>query len=160
MGDYTLQELADAVGKKARTIRFYQEEGLLRQPGKIGPGAHYNEDDLARLRLIGEMQKAGRSLDEIKARFAALGDVGIRDEALRHGSAVDYIRTVLGESSRPVTHGLADSLTGPPPTAEQWERVEVAPGIELHVKQPISAARRRAIASYIARARSEIEGES
>ena len=161
MGDYTLKELAEAVGKKERTLRFYQEEGLLRQPGKIGPGSHYDEDDLARLRLIGQLQKAGRSLDEIKASFATLGDAGIRTEALRHGSALDYIRSVLGDPARPVVSHLAESVIVPPASpaqTAQWERIEVAPGIELHVKQPISAAQRRAIAAYVARARSESKG--
>ena len=163
MGEYTLKELADAAGKKERTVRFYLQRGLLRPPGKIGAGAHYDEDDLARLLLIGRLQAEDLSLKEIADRFAKLDDAGIRDEALRHGSAIDYVRSVLSGSSRPFSHGLAESQIGPPPVpaaAAQWERIEVAPGIELHIKHPISAARRRAIAAYVERARSEIEGES
>jgi DNA-binding transcriptional MerR regulator len=163
VGEYTLKELAAIAGEKERTIRYYQQLGLLRQPGQIGPGAHYDDNDRLRLRLIRGLQDEGRSLKEIADRLATLDDTAIRDEALRHGSAIDYVRSVLGESPPVVAYSVAESRTGPapsPPPAAQWERIEVAPGVELHVKQPISAARRRAIAAYVARARSEIEGES
>lgn len=163
MGEYTLRDLAAAAGEKERTIRYYQQIGLLRQPGQIGAGPHYDENDRLRLRLIRRLQAQGQTLAEIAARFATLDDNAIRDEALRNGSAMDYVRSVLGGASPVVTYSLAESqMVAPPspPAGAQWERIEVAPGIELHVKQPISAARRRAIAAYVARARSEIEGES
>src|SRR5687768_6973585 len=35
VGEYTLAELASAAGKKERTVRYYQQIGLLRQPGQI-----------------------------------------------------------------------------------------------------------------------------
>jgi DNA-binding transcriptional MerR regulator len=169
MGEFTLKELAAASGESERTIRFYQQRGLLRQPGQIGPGAHYDASDRLRLLLIRRLQAEGLTLTEIAARFATLDDAAIRDEALRHGSAIDYVRSVLGESPHAVYS--VDSQAGPPPTPQpasplsppptaQWERIEVTPGIELHVKHPISAARRRAIAAYVARAQNEIEGES
>jgi DNA-binding transcriptional MerR regulator len=163
VGEYTLKELAAASAEEERTVRYYQQLGLLRQPGRIGAGAHYDENDRMRLRLIRRLQAEGQTLKEIAERFATLDDAAIRDEALRHGSAIDYIRSVLGESSPVVALRLAENRTSPPPTPPtpaQWERIEVVPGIELHVKQPISAARRRAIAAYVARARSEVEGES
>jgi len=167
MGTFTLQELAKAAGKKERTVRYYQQLGLLRQPGQIGPGAHYDEDDRLRLLLIGRLQSEGRSLTEIAEHFAGLDGGGLREEALRHGSALDYIRSVLGE----VTPHLEESLPGPrvhspPPSApapadsSRWERIEVVPGIELHVRHPISSERRRLIAAYIARARNELEGNT
>lgn len=165
MGTYTLQELAKAAGKKERTVRYYQQLGLLRQPGQIGPGAHYEEDDRLRLLLIGQLQAQGRSLNEISEHFANLDEHAIRGEALRHGSALDYVRSVLGE----VTPHLEETLPGPsvhssapsapaPADSSRWERIEVVPGIELHVRHPISPARRRAIAAYIDRARNDMEG--
>lgn len=163
MGEYTLKELADAAGEKERTVRYYQQLGLLRQPGQIGAGAHYDEDDRLRLRLIRQLQAEGRTLTEIAAHFATLDESSLREEAMRHGSALDYVRSVLGEpapaAAPVVSSSMAASPPSPPETA-QWERIEVAPGIELHIKHPISAARRRAIAAYVARARSEIEGDS
>ncbi len=167
MGTFTLQELAKAAGKKERTVRYYQQLGLLRQPGQIGPGAHYEEDDRLRLLLIGQLQAQGRSLDEITQHFGTLDEHAIRGEALRHGSALDYVRSVLGETTPHLEEMLPS--TGPEPAApspsvpadsSRWERLEVVPGIELHVRHPISSERRRLIAAYIARARNELEGNS
>ena len=159
MGDFTLKELADGAGEKERTVRYYQQLGLLRQPGQIGAGAHYDEDDRLRLRLIRQLQGEGRTLTEIGAHFATLDENSLRDEALRHGSALDYVRSVLGESVP--TYVVNASQPAPAPAAPetaQWERIEVAPGIELHVKHPITSARRRIIAAYLARARNDLEG--
>ena len=163
MGEYTLRELAEAAGEKERTVRYYQQLGLLRQPGQIGAGAHYDEDDRLRLLLIRRLQSQGKTLTEIAAHFGGLDGVGLREEALLHGSALDYIRSVLGEPAPTFTAHSDASVVAPPasaPQSAQWERIEVAPGIELHVKHPISPARRRAIAAYVARARKDIEGES
>ena len=170
MGEYTLQELATAAGKKERTVRYYQQLGLLRQPGPLGPGAHYNEADRLRLLLIGRLQNEGLSLNEIADRLATLDESGLRDEALRHGTALDYIRSVLGEGAASLAESAPDYGTSasmaappaPPPRAEasRWERIEVVPGIELHVRHPISPERRRLIATYIARARNELEGNN
>ena len=160
VGNYTLSELAETAGKKERTVRYYQKIGLLRQPGRIGPGAHYTEDDRSRLRVIGQLQQAGKSLDEIKKHLAGLDGDAVRLEALEGGSALDYVRSVLGEAG-PKTAVVNASQPAPPPAAPetaQWERIEVAPGIELHVKHPITSARRRIIAAYIARARNDLEG--
>ena len=160
MGDFTLKELADAAGENERTVRYYQQLGLIRQPGQIGAGAHYDEDDRLRLRLIRQLQAEGQTLTQIAAHFATLDESSLRDEALRHGSALDYVRSVLGEAG-PITAVVNASQPAPPPAAPetaQWERIEVAPGIELHVKHPITSARRRIIAAYLARARNDLEG--
>ena len=170
MGTFTLQELATAAGKKERTVRYYQQLGLLRQPGQIGPGAHYDEDDRLRLLLIGRLQSEGLSLSEIATRLGTLDEGGVRDEALRHGSALDYIRSVLGGSTATLAEDTASYAIpamavpppAPPPRAEatRWERIEVVPGIELHVRHPISPERRRLITAYITRARNELEGNA
>ena len=163
MGEYTLRELAEAAGEKERTVRYYQQLGLLRQPGQIGAGAHYDEGDRLRLLLIRRLQSEGKTLTEIAAHFAGLDDAGLREQALLHGSALDYIRSVLGEPAPSITSVREASVMAPPASpapSAQWERIEVVPGVELHVKQPITPARRRAIAAYVARARKELEGES
>lgn len=169
MGEYTLAELAKAAGKRERTVRYYQQRGLIRQPGQVGPGAHYDEDDRLRLLLIGRLQNGGLSLEEIAERLATLDEGGVRNEARRHGSALDYIRSVLGERAASleerapiyVNRAMA-APPAPPPRAEasRWERIEVVPGIELHVRHPVSSERRRLITAYLARARNELEGNT
>src|SRR3989442_6318659 len=63
-----IQEVAAEVGLTARSIRYYEEVGLLAPAGR-SEGAYrlYDADDLARLRFIkGLRDDAGFSLAEIK----------------------------------------------------------------------------------------------
>ena len=59
-------DLARATGNTVRTIRFYEEEGLLR-PAEVSEGGHrrYTEEDLERLRLIIDLRELGLALCEI-----------------------------------------------------------------------------------------------
>lgn len=65
--DFTSGDLARATGNTVRTIRFYEEEGLL-EPAEVSDGGHrrYTDDDLERLKLIGDLRELGLSLCEIK----------------------------------------------------------------------------------------------
>ncbi len=61
-------EVADEVGVTPRTIRYYEELGLLGAAGERPKGGHrlYNEDDVARLReLVRLRDLLGLSLDEL-----------------------------------------------------------------------------------------------
>ncbi len=66
--DLSSGDLARATGNTVRTIRFYEEEGLLK-PAVISDGGHrrYTEDELDRLRLISDLRELGLSLCEIKS---------------------------------------------------------------------------------------------
>src|SRR5512140_1363108 len=66
--DLSSGDLARATGSTVRTIRFYEEEGLLR-PAVVSEGGHrrYTEDDLERLRLIGDLRELGLALCEIRS---------------------------------------------------------------------------------------------
>jgi DNA-binding transcriptional MerR regulator len=66
--DLSSGDLARATGTTVRTIRFYEEEGLLR-PAVVSEGGHrrYTEDDLERLRLIADLRELGLSLCEIRS---------------------------------------------------------------------------------------------
>jgi DNA-binding transcriptional MerR regulator len=61
-------DLARATGNTVRTIRFYEEEGLLK-PAVVSDGGHrrYTENDLERLRLISDLRELGLSLCEIRS---------------------------------------------------------------------------------------------
>lgn len=69
--DFTSGDLARATGNTVRTIRFYEEEGLL-EPSGLSDGGHrrYTDDDLERLGLIGDLRELGLSLCEIKEILA------------------------------------------------------------------------------------------
>ena len=65
--DFTSGDLARATGNTVRTIRFYEEEGIL-EPAEVSDGGHrrYTDEDLERLKLIGDLRELGLSLCEIK----------------------------------------------------------------------------------------------
>jgi DNA-binding transcriptional MerR regulator len=66
--DLSSGDLARSTGNTVRTIRFYEEEGLLK-PAVVSEGGHrrYTEDDLERLRLISDLRELGLSLCEIRS---------------------------------------------------------------------------------------------
>jgi DNA-binding transcriptional MerR regulator len=63
--EYRVAELAEAAGVAVRTIRYYQERGLLDAPRRQGRHAYYNHTHLERLRLIGDLLARGHSLEGI-----------------------------------------------------------------------------------------------
>ncbi|MCY7324819.1 MAG: MerR family transcriptional regulator [Microbacteriaceae bacterium] len=59
-------ELADKTGLSLRTIRHYDDVGLLKASGRTEGGFRlYSHDDLARLMLIRRMKPLGFSLEEM-----------------------------------------------------------------------------------------------
>ena len=64
---YAIGELCAQTGLSARTVRYYEEVGLL--PGvrrRAGGRRVYGDDALERLRFIGRLKTLGLSLGEIK----------------------------------------------------------------------------------------------
>jgi MerR family transcriptional regulator, repressor of the yfmOP operon len=94
-----IQEVADQVGLTTRSIRYYEEIGLLNPARSGGSYRLYDADDVARLQFIkGLRDDAGFSLAEIgqlledenaraqtRARFRATTDAGERRALLREG---------------------------------------------------------------------------
>ncbi len=66
--EYSSGDLARATGNTVRTIRFYEEQGLLR-PAVVSGGGHrrYTSEDLEKLRLIADLRELGLPLSEIRA---------------------------------------------------------------------------------------------
>ena len=65
---YTIGELAEEFGITARTLRVYEEEGLL-DPQREGTRRIYNERNRVRLRLILRGKRLGWSLSDIRESF-------------------------------------------------------------------------------------------
>ena len=62
-----ISELAKATGLSAKTIRFYEAEGLIPDPPRTGSGYRaYAEPDVARVGFILKAKRLGLSLVEIK----------------------------------------------------------------------------------------------
>lgn len=109
---YSIQELADLGDVSRRTVRYYVQEGLLPVPLGVGRGRHYGPEHLDRLLQVKALQSAGRSLDEIRAVL----------HVAQPG------RAPAGAPAQP-TAPIERSL---------WRRLELAPGLELHVASHVS----------------------
>jgi DNA-binding transcriptional MerR regulator len=104
---YGVEELAALGGVTRRTVRYYVQEGLLPAPLGVGRGRHYGPQHLERLQALKALQERGLSLEEIRR-----------------------------ELSRPPGRAARSSAAAPAVpelTRVAWTRLEVAPGIELHV---------------------------
>ncbi|MCA1218955.1 MerR family transcriptional regulator [Streptomyces sp. 8L] len=67
-----MEELAEAAGLPARTVRYYRERGLLPPPRRDGRIAWYDDHHLARLRTIAGLLERGHNLNGIADLATAL----------------------------------------------------------------------------------------
>jgi DNA-binding transcriptional MerR regulator len=92
-------EVAQVVGTTPRTIRYYEEIGLLPPAAEREAGRHrlYSERDVERLRDALRLKELlGVSLDELKELLEAEGArAELRDEWSREGVAADRRRDIL-----------------------------------------------------------------
>lgn len=119
----TTGEMARLSNSTLRTVRFYEEEGILR-PARRTDGGHrlFERTELDRLMLVTDLRMAGLSLDDIKAildvkRAAASGSaaaesavkvLGVRITELKEKLTVlNRLRDDLEETSRIVAGCMA-----------------------------------------------------
>ena len=109
MSEHTISELSALSGLSVRTIRYYLAQGLVPTAGKEGSATRYPEATLARLRLITRLRDTHLPLAEIRRQLLALSDdqalalAGTPAEPEPAGSALDYVRSVLGGSRSELT---------------------------------------------------------
>ena len=155
----TLAELADAAGVTPRTVRYYIAQGLLPPPVGTGGGADYTEAHLAHLKAIKALQNQHLPLAEIRGRLSGEGAAAPVPTA--SNSALDYLDSVLGLGRAPPAAapspvpgpgssaggigGLSQAIPGGAPaqavaagSRSTWERHQLAPDVELHVRRPLT----------------------
>lgn len=182
---FGLTELADVAGVTPRTVRYYLAQGLLPAVGQSGPGSKYDTGHLARLRLIRRLQAEHLPLAEIRRRLDGLADDEIRSLAGNAEpeppteSALDYLRSVLAPADppapSPARNAVAERLDEPyvsrragaaagpvPPSAQpversQWERIVLAPDVELHIRRPLARAQNKQVDRLVTIARELLE---
>lgn len=175
---YSLTELADLGAVTPRTVRYYISQGLLPSPVTTGPGAKYDDTDLARLRLIKRLQREHQPLAEIRKVLDGLDDEGIlRAESdvtpVPPESALDYLSRVnvmrrtaeapIAGAYLPMTAPTDPAAPAPPATDEvrlersQWERIELATDVELHVRRPLARSTAKRVDRLISIARDLLE---
>ncbi len=111
-------ELADRTGLSNRTIRHYDEVGLLRPSGRTEGGFRlYTDTDLTRLLIIRRMKPLGFTLEqmgELLAVVDALEVTGDDSERARLRDQLDeYIRDTEERRAKLEQHlGMADEFLG------------------------------------------------
>jgi DNA-binding transcriptional MerR regulator len=182
---YAITDLASLAGVTQRTIRYYISVGLLPAPDQAGRAARYGDDHLQRIRLIRRLQEQHLPLAEIRSRLAALSDDEVAEVLTEPdpqpvGSALDYIRSLTGaprhRAAEPTLDALWEDPAAPPPVAQlslsaptpssatkpvasTWERVPLAPDVELHVRRPLGRTANKRVERLITIAREILEDQ-
>ena len=116
----------------ARAVRFYVASGLLDRPEGAGTAATYNYRHFLQLLAIKIRQREGATLELIKKEM--------KDFA---GDALERrVATSLAPALGLGTEAVVQRDDDPVPV---WRRVNVADGIELHVREDTPAANDSAV---------------
>lgn len=99
--EYRIEDLAHRSGATVRTIRAYQDRGLLPKPQRRGRSNVYGDSHLARLRQIAELLDRGYTLASIKELL----------EAWDAGRGLGGVLGLVAEVSGPWTDEEADRIS-------------------------------------------------
>ncbi|QPP07600.1 MerR family transcriptional regulator [Streptomyces bathyalis] len=109
-GEYRIEDLAGHSGATVRTIRAYQDRGLLPRPGRRGRANVYDDTHLTRLRQIAALLERGYTLASIKDLLEAW------DEGRGLSGVLGLVSEVEGpwtdEEPERVTRAELDELFG------------------------------------------------
>lgn len=101
VAEYRIEDLAHASGATVRTIRAYQDRGLLPTPERRGRANVYRDTHLARLRQIADLLDRGYTLASIKELL----------EAWDTGRGLGGVLGLVAEVHGPWTDERADRIT-------------------------------------------------
>jgi len=97
----TIGQVAKSAGVGTETVRFYERQGLLAEPGRRSSGYRvYDESAVARLQFIRRAKDLGFTLSEIKSLLELRRDPGataadVRQRARRElGEVEEHIRSL------------------------------------------------------------------
>ena len=139
-----------------RTIRYYMAEGLVQTPEeKQGTASVFGYVNLLQLLTVKKLQAEHLPIRKIRELVAGKNEqeletmLGVRGASGRKTEAKRYLETLLASApSAPLKE------TAPPPPqaaaapAHSWQRVEIEPGLELHVRSdyaPPTSARTKSL---------------
>lgn len=138
-----------------RTIRYYMAEGLIQTPGeRQGTASVFGYLNLLQLVTVKKLQAehlpirkirelvAGKSEQELET---LLGVAGPQGKKTRDTEAKRYLESLLATGSAPIVEKsspppelLAEMSQAPPPQpvdhSQSWQRIEIEPGLELHIR--------------------------
>jgi DNA-binding transcriptional MerR regulator len=89
---YTIRQLVDEFGVTARTLRHYEDMGLV-QPARHGTSRRYSGRDRARLKVALRSKRLGFTLEEIRELFELYDTAGAESHQL--GAFVEKLERKL-----------------------------------------------------------------
>jgi len=131
-----------------RTIRYYMAEGLIQTPEeRQGTASVFGYLNLLQLLTVKKLQAEHLPIRKIRELVAGKNEqeletmLGVRGASGRKTEAKRYLETLL--SSAPSQPLMETSAAPPPPQtaagqSHSWQRVEIEPGLELHVRSDYS----------------------
>jgi len=130
-----------------RTIRYYMTEGLIQTPGeRQGTASVFNYLNLLQLLTVKKLQAEHLPIRKIRELVAGKSEpelelmLGVRGATGKKTEAKQYLETLLASApSKPPSQSLRQSAAATPPAdasaqSHSWQRVEIEPGLELHVR--------------------------
>ncbi|MCT8003546.1 MerR family DNA-binding transcriptional regulator [Sphingomonas sanguinis] len=108
-----IQEVANSLGVTTRTLRFYEDRGLI-EPRRVGTARVYSKRETGRMQLILRGKRLGFSLREIE-EFLRLYDADPQH--------VEQMR-VLAERCRERVDELRQQMTALVQTVDELETIE------------------------------------
>jgi DNA-binding transcriptional MerR regulator len=132
---YGIEELGELGGVSRRTVRYYVQEGLLPPPLGVGRGKHYGREHLERLLQVKTLQQRGLTLDEVR-REVGRGRAALAEEAGRRSAALPEVSRATATRAGvllPVADAAWASSAPGSPARSTWTRLDLLPGIELHL---------------------------
>jgi DNA-binding transcriptional MerR regulator len=141
-----------------RTIRYYMTEGLIQTPGeRQGTASVFGYLNLLQLLTVKKLQAEHLPIRKIRELVAGKSQqeleimLGVRGTGGRKAEAKQYLETLLASApSRPPSQPL-DAAAAPPQqtSSHSWQRVEIEPGLELHIRSdyapPTTGARTKSL---------------
>lgn len=103
---FTIRDLTKELGVSARTLRFYEEKGLV-DPARRGQERLYSRRDRARLRYVLMGKKVGFSLEEVR-EMLDLYDLGdqqvtqLRVALAKFGERIERLKEQRSEIDRAI----------------------------------------------------------
>ncbi len=154
--NYTIGELASSTGVTPRTIRYYVAQGLLPAGVQSGHQRLYSDEHADRVREIKRLQGQYLPLKVIRRMLAE------EDEEVLERGASETKRMVVREDAN-IRYMLSEELPAsresrPEAAArpQDWVRIEIAPGVEIHYQRAEVVGQEHIIDDLIDRARRDL----
>ena len=130
-----------------RTIRYYLAEGLIQTPEeRQGTASVFSYLNLLQLLTVKKLQAEHLPIRKIRELVAGKGEqeletlLGVRGSSGKKTEAKRYLESLL--ATPPSAPPMQVGAPAPPPqkfdASASWQRVEIEPGLELHIRSDYS----------------------